>query len=70
VTVTVKGEDEIRHRPRLLDAVLDQHDGRRSCSTESRDALEERGRPRRIEVGRRLVEHEQARERSQHPGER
>ena len=45
-TPTVERQHLVGHRPRLLDAVLDQDDRRRSSLPERPDALEERGRAR------------------------
>ena len=64
-TGAVEGQDDVGERPRRVDAVLDEDDRGRPFRADGCEALEERGRTGRVEIGGRLVEDEQARHRRQ-----
>ena len=70
VTVGTEGEHAIRDRPRDVDPVLHDDDGHGPGPAERRQAGGERARGRRVEVGRRLVEHQDPGPRRQRAGER
>ena len=65
----VQGQDHVGQRPGLVDPMLDEHDGRPALPADRPEVLEECLRPRRVQVGGRLVQHEHPRAWRERPGE-
>ncbi len=66
----VEQEHEVRQRERSIEAMLDDHDRPPARRHQGPQPLEDAGHAGRIEVGGRLIEHEEPGHRGQHVGDR